>query len=350
VAGKKIRVVHYINQFFAGAGGEEMSDHPLTLREGPVGPGLLLEKILGDNGEIAATVFAGDGLFAESAESLAGEAIERIRALSPGLILAGPAFNAGRYGLACAAFCRAAKEAGIPAVTAMHPENPGVRAGGKSVYTVPCAETAAGMEAALEGAVRLGLRLARGEPIGAAADEGYLPRGPRYNEISEIPTSQRAVDMVLKKIRGEPYENELEVPALDPVAPPAPIGKLETAVIAVVSEGGMVPPDNPDRIPGSRASNWAKYSFKGREALPKGAFISIHGGFNTVFVNEEPDRMLAVDALRRLAREGEIAGLHDDFLSTCGNGGAFGAMEDIGREWANEIKAAGVGGVILPAT
>jgi glycine reductase len=345
-----IRVVHYINQFFAGVGGEEKSDHPLSSKEGPMGPGLLIDKILGGEGEVAGTVYCGDGLFAENEERCAAEAMERIKAFAPGLIVAGPAFNAGRYGLACAALCRAAAEAGIPAVTAMHPENPGVAAAGRTVYTVPAAETAVGMEEALEAALRLGLKLARGEAVGAAAEEGYLPRGIRYNEISEVPTSQRAVDLVLKKIKGEPYETELEVPALEKISPPAPVADLKSAVIAVVSEGGMVPPDNPDRFAGSRNGAWAKYSFAGKDDLPGGSFISIHGGFNTLFVNEEPDRMLAVDAFRRLASEGEIAALHDDFLSTCGNGGAFETMDEIGRAWAGELKAAGVTGAVLPAT
>ncbi|MCE2451383.1 MAG: glycine/betaine/sarcosine/D-proline family reductase selenoprotein B, partial [Nitrospinae bacterium] len=218
------------------------------------------------------------------------------------------------------------------------------------VHTVPAADSAVGMEEALEAAARLGLKLARGEEIGNAAEEGYLPRGVRYNEVAELPTSQRAVDMVLRKIRGEPYETELDVPVLEEIAPPEAIADLKKARIAIVSEGGMVPPGNPDRFAGSRNENWATYSFAGKDALPGGTFISIHGGFNTVFVNEEPDRMLAVDAFRRLAEEGEIAELHDDFHSTCGNGGAFAEMDGIGRAWAAELKKTGVEGVVLPAT
>lgn len=349
-APQKIRIVHFINQFFAGIGGEEKADHPLTFREGAVGPGLLLEKILGGQGEVVGTIFCGDGLFAEDQDVISAAAMEHIRSLSPDLVLAGPAFNAGRYGLACASLCQAVKEESVPAVTSMHPENPGVAACRKSVHIIPGGETAASMEEALEGMVRLGLKLGRGEPIGAAADEGYLSTGARYNEISEVPTAQRAVDMLLNKLEGKPFESELIVPKLDEIEPPAPIEDLKSAVIAVVSEGGMVPPDNPDRIPGSRATNWAKYSFKGKEKLPRGSFISIHGGFNTVFVNEEPDRMLAVDAFRKLEGEGAISSLHDDFLSTCGNGGGFGNMQDIGQAWAKELKSAGVEGVVLPAT
>ncbi len=346
----KLRVVHYLNQFFAGVGGEERSDHPVSARPGPVGPGVLLDKILGEDAEVVGTVFAGDGLFAENEKSCAAEAIARIQEFSPDLLLAGPAFNAGRFGLACAAVCRAAEEAGMPVVTAMHPENPGFAAAGTKVHTVPAADSAVGMEEALEAAARLGLKLARGDKIGSAADEGYLPRGIRYNEVAELPTSRRAVDMVLRKIRGEPYRTELDVPTLEEIAPPKPVADLKKARIAIVSEGGMVPPGNPDRFSGSRNGNWATYSFEGKDALPGGAFISIHGGFNTVFVNEEPDRMLAVDAFRRLADEGEIAELYDDFLSTCGNGGAFVEMDGIGRAWAVELKKGGVEGVVLPAT
>ncbi len=346
----KLRVVHYLNQFFAGVGGEEKSDHPVSAQTGPVGPGVLLDKILGEDAEVVGTVFAGDGLIAENEEDCAAEALARILEYSPDLVLAGPAFNAGRFGLACAAVCRAAHEASVPVVTAMHPENPGFPAAGTGVHTVPAADSAVGMEEALEAAARLGLKLARGEEIGNAAEEGYLPRGVRYNEVAELPTSQRAVDMVLRKIKGEPYETELDVPVLEEIAPPEAIADLKKARIAIVSEGGMVPPGNPDRFAGSRNENWATYSFKGKDALPGGTFISIHGGFNTVFVNEEPDRMLAVDAFRRLAEEGEIAELHDDFHSTCGNGGAFAEMDGIGRAWAAELKKTGVEGVVLPAT
>ena len=46
----KIRVVHYINQFFANIGGEEKADMEPEVREGIVGPGLALkaglEKIM----------------------------------------------------------------------------------------------------------------------------------------------------------------------------------------------------------------------------------------------------------------------------------------------------------------
>ena len=43
-----MRVVHYLNQFFGGLGGEKKAGAPLKSRQGAVGPGLLLEQLLGN--------------------------------------------------------------------------------------------------------------------------------------------------------------------------------------------------------------------------------------------------------------------------------------------------------------
>ena len=347
----KLRVVHYLNQFFAGVGGEERSDHPVSARPGPVGPGVLLDKILGEDAEVVGTVFAGDGLFAENEGSCAAEAIARIKEFAPDLVLAGPAFNAGRYGLACAAVCRAAQEAGIPVVTAMHPENPGFPAAGTGVHTVPAADSAVGMEEALEAATRLGRKLARGGVRSEAP-----PMRAIYRAVSATTKSQNSRPHAApstwssRKSRGSPTRPNSTFPRWKRSRRRNPSPTSKKPASPSFQKAAWSPPATPDRFSGSRNGNWATYSFEGKNALPGGTFISIHGGFNTVFVNEEPDRMLAVDAFRRLADEGEIAELHDDFLSTCGNGGAFVEMDGIGRAWAAELKKTEVEGVVLPAT
>ncbi|MBI3024868.1 MAG: glycine/betaine/sarcosine/D-proline family reductase selenoprotein B, partial [Candidatus Tectomicrobia bacterium] len=289
---KKVRVVHYVNQFFAGVGGEEKGDHPLTLKEGPVGPGLLLQRLLGAEGEVVGTLSCGDNAYAADPAAEAA-ALKHIERLAPDLLVAGPAFNAGRYGLACASLCLAVKAGGKTAVvTGMYHENPGVSACRRHVHIVPTGDSAGGMGEALPRMARLGLKLARGEKLGPAQEEGYLPRGVRYNGFAEVPAAQRAVDLVLKKVRREPFASEFTFLGFDRVSPPAPLKGLKGRRIAVVTEAGMVPPGNPDRIPGSRASatHWNKYSLGGLEELPKGSFISIHGGYNNLFVNEDPDR------------------------------------------------------------
>ena len=123
----KIRVLHYINQFFGGIGGEEKADIAPSLREGKVGPGMAIQGAFRNEAEIVATIICGDSYFNENLEKAQEEILQMVREISPDLFIAGPAFNAGRYGVACATIAAAVKEElGIPAITAMYEENPGV--------------------------------------------------------------------------------------------------------------------------------------------------------------------------------------------------------------------------------
>ena len=107
----KIRVVHYINQFFANIGGEEKADYPAELRVGEVvGPGLALAQKFGDEAEIVATIVCGDSYFNENLEKAKAEILEMVKGQNADLFIAGPAFNAGRYGVACGTVCDMIKE------------------------------------------------------------------------------------------------------------------------------------------------------------------------------------------------------------------------------------------------
>jgi glycine reductase len=96
----KIRVVHYLNQFFAQIGGEEKADATPGVKEGPVGPGRALDHALGERGEVVATVYCGDNYFAERQEQAIDTLIEIISSHKADLLIAGPAFESGRYGVA----------------------------------------------------------------------------------------------------------------------------------------------------------------------------------------------------------------------------------------------------------
>ena len=50
------RVVHYINQFFANIGGEEMAHIAPELREGFVGPGMAFNQAWKGEAEIVKTI------------------------------------------------------------------------------------------------------------------------------------------------------------------------------------------------------------------------------------------------------------------------------------------------------
>ena len=112
--GQPARIVHYVNQFFGGIGGEDKADTPLQVREGPVGPGRAIQQIVGAQGTVVATLIGGDDYVAER-EDEAGAAIrEALERHRPDLVLAGPAFDSGRYGLGCALTCRVARRWASP--------------------------------------------------------------------------------------------------------------------------------------------------------------------------------------------------------------------------------------------
>ena len=90
-------VVHYLNQFFAGLGGEERAETPPTRLDGAVGPGRGLQTEL--NGiEIVATLACGDDYFAEHEDEALAALLEMLAELDADVLVAGPAFGSGRYG------------------------------------------------------------------------------------------------------------------------------------------------------------------------------------------------------------------------------------------------------------
>src|SRR3712207_3328457 len=98
---KQIRIVHYLNQFFAGTGGEERANLPVSDADGAGGPGRRLQQLLGQDGTIVRTVYAGDNYISEHAEAARAAVRDLLTAVMPDVVVAGPAFDAGRYGVAC---------------------------------------------------------------------------------------------------------------------------------------------------------------------------------------------------------------------------------------------------------
>ena len=196
----KIKVVHYINQFFAQIGGEEKADYPAELRVGEiVGPGQALTQQFGEEAEIIATIVCGDSYFNENLDKAKADILEMVKSQNPDIFIAGPAFNAGRYGVACGTICDAVQEElGIPAVTGMYVENPGADMFKNKVYTVSTKNSAAGMRDAVKKLAPLALKIAKGEKIGASCQEGYMPNGVRVNFFEKERGSKRAVKMLAR--------------------------------------------------------------------------------------------------------------------------------------------------------
>lgn len=348
---EKIRIVHYLNQFFAGIGGEDKADIKPEVREGAVGPGMALLAGFGGEAEIVATVICGDSYFGENTDEAKAEVLELIKQYNPDLFIAGPAFNAGRYGFACGTMTEAVQnELNIPALTGMYIENPGADMFKKSVYIISTKDSAAGMKDAVSSMVPLAKKLVNGSIIGSPIEERYLERGLRKNYFTEKRGSERAVDMLLKKLKGQDFVTEYPMPNFDRVDPNPAVRDLSKAKIALVTSGGTVPKGNPDHIESSSASKYGKYDIDGVMDLTSETYETAHGGYDPVYANQDSDRVLPVDVLRDLEKEGKIGSLHRYFYSTVGNGTAVASSKKFAAEFSKELIADGVDAVILTST
>ncbi len=342
------RVVHYLNQFFVGLGGEESADVPPGRIDGFVGPGKLLQSFLGEKISIVATVYCGDNRFAEDESRATKEILALIQAEQPDLFIAGPAFGSGRYGLACGALCRAVGSTlGIPVITAMSESNPAADSTRREVPVVATGDSAQDMAGTLGRIAPLAHRIIAGETLGLASDEGLLPRGGRRNTWVDQPAAERALTLLLGKLSGKPFETEIPLPVIEDVPPAPRVRDIRKAKLALVTTGGLVPRGNPDGIKSYRSTGYGAYDLADKKDLTTDAFESIHGGFFTAAVNEDPDRLLPVDVLRDLVDEQALGALHETFYSTTGNGTYPEVAIGMAREIAGDLRRGGVDGVIL---
>ena len=196
-----------------------------------------------------------------------------------------------------------------------------------------------------------GSKLLSGEPIGRPSEDGYFPRGILKNEYTEKTAAGRSVDMLLLKLEGKMVHTEAERPRFQSVLPPPPIRKdLSECEIALISDGGLVPKGNPDRIEARAATKFGAYDITGVDALKPEKYRVSHSGYSVAFVEEDPHRLLPVDVLRDLEKDGVIGKLHETFYSTSGCASIVGNCKKMGEGIAAKLKSAGVSGVILTST
>ena len=346
----KFKVLYYVNQFFGQIGGEEKADVKPLFKAETIGPALGFNALLEGEGEVIGTLICGDNYFNENKEEALEYIMKVMKEQKPDIVVAGPAFNAGRYGMACAGVANAVvDELGIPVVTGMYIENPGLDVCRGKALVVNVPDSAVGMRKALPVMAKLTLKLMRKEEIGSPEEEGYIPQGKRLTVFSDKRGSQRAVDMLMARLNDEPFKSELPMPVFDKVAPAAAIKDLSKATIALVTSGGMVPFGNPDRIQSASAQKWGKYDVSEINALT-GSYCTIHGGFDPVYANEIPDRIAPLDMLKEFEKEGVIGKVFDYFYTTTGTGTSVGNAIIFGAEIGKELKEAGVDGVILTST
>lgn len=342
------KVVHYLNQFFGQIGGEEFADQTPIVKEEIVGPGLGIQKEFGEEVKIVATIICGDNYFADHQDDALKEILGMVEKYQPDMVIAGPGFNAGRYGLACGTVCNEVKKKfNIPTITALYPENPGAEMFKKNVYIVETPISAAGMRKVVPKFSKLALKLVTGQEIGFPEEEGYIPQGFRVNVHTEKNGAERGVDMLIKKLRGEPFVTELPMPVFDRVAPAPAVKDLSHATVAMITSGGIVPQGNPDRIESANASKFGIYDIEGMERFKQGEFMTVHGGYDPVYATEDPDRVVPLDAMREMEKKGIIGKLYEKYYSTTGNTTAVSSAKKYGEEIAEDMRKHGVQAAIL---
>ncbi len=342
-----MKILYYLNQFFGQIGGEEMAHVKPEYIEGTKGPAMGFEGQL-DGAKVAGTIICGDNFFNEHNEEALAFLEEVYEKEKPELVVAGPAFNAGRYGMACAGVAKFFDEKGVPVITGMYEENPGLDIAKKHAYVVPTTDAASGMGKALPVYAAIANKIIAGESV-RPDEDGYFPQGKRLTVLSDKRGSTRAVEMLVARLNDEEFETELPMPEFDKVDPADAIKDLAHATIALVTSGGIVPTGNPDHIQSASAQKWGKYSVADVDEL-KGGYYTVHGGYDPVYANEIPDRVAPLDMMKKLEKEGVIGKVYDYFYTTTGTGTSVENSEKFGREIGQELKDAGVDGVILTST
>lgn len=346
------KIIIYLNQFFAGIGGEDMADVKPTFLEEVKGPALAYKAALPDC-EIKGIVVCGDNYMGSNTE----EALKEIDGFLEGkdfdIFLAGPAFQAGRYGVACGTVCKHVQDKyKVKAVTSMNEENPGVEMFKQDVYIMPGGKSAAAMRQDVGEMAKLAKRILAGEEMIPQEEGGFFVRGIRHQVWREDGKMavDRAIEMLLKKVKGEEFVSELPIKLKEriPIAPP--IKDLSKAKIALVTSGGIVPVDNPDRIQSASATRWGRYDISKIDRLESGVFKTIHAGYDPAAADSDPNVVVPVDVMKEFVKNGKIASLHDYFYSTVGTGTTENEAARMAREMIPLLKEDGVDGIILTST
>lgn len=345
------KAIHYINQFFAGIGGEDTADFKPEIREGLIGPALALSSML--EAEVTHTIICGDNFMGSNTEEAVAIILGFLEDKEFDIFVAGPAFQAGRYGFACGTICKAVKEKfNVPVITSMNIENPGVEMFKKDMHIFEGGKSAAKLREDVKAIADFANKILKGEKTGSADEEGFFPRGIRAQVWleSKKTVAERGVEMLIKKLNDQPFETELPIPKQDRVPIAAPIKDLSKANIAMVTTGGIVPVDNPDRIQSASATRWGRYDISKDDRLESGVYKTIHAGFDPAAADADPNVIMPIDAMKTYLKEGKIAKLHDYFYSTVGTGTTQAEAARMGREIVEKLREDNVDGVIMTST
>ena len=129
----------------------------------------------------------------------------------------------------------------------------------------------------------------------------------------QTPAPVRCLDMLLAKYHHQRFQSEVMMSAPKEQVIPYLRHPLSDTTLLIVTDGGLVPFLNPDRIPSTSARSFGIYSIENKDSLSPD-----DQGYDNSYVEEDPNRLLPLDALRTLESEGVIKEIYPYFLSTTG--------------------------------
>jgi len=347
-----MKVIHYINQFFGGIGGEDKADQTPYIQEGLLGPSVALQAAL-KGADITHTIICGDNFIGTNTDEATKKILEFLQDKEFDIFVAGPAFQAGRYGFACGTICKAVKEKfNVPVFSSMHIENPGVEMFKRDFPVFVGGKSAAKMKDDIASMAKHINKFIANETLDGAALEGYFPRGIREQIFRDDKktAARRVVDMLIKKITNQAYKTEFIIPAKDLVPIADAVTDIKKIRIALMTTGGIVPVDNPDRIQSASATRWGKYDISNMPRFESGVYKTIHAGFDPAAANADPNVVAPLDVLKELEKEGKFASLHKYFYSTVGTGTTQAEAKKMAEEIIPWLREDNVDAIILVAT
>jgi glycine/betaine/sarcosine/D-proline reductase family selenoprotein B len=118
----------------------------------------------------------------------------------------------------------------------------------------------------------------------------------------------------------------------------------------LISTGGIVPKGNPNKLPSFNANKWAVCSIEGITDFKCGDWEQVHGGYDGSFANDDPDRVVPLDAAREFERAGIFGKLHNEYLYTVGNITSLDSAARFGKEIVQHMKKHSIDAAILTST
>ena len=206
------------------------------------------------------------------------------------------------------------------------------------------------MAPTLQRMAALGVKLVRRDTIGKPESRRLSAARHQAQRICRQTARRARRRYAARKLRGEEFQSEIAAPKFASAKPAAPLGDLSSAVIALVTDGGLVLEGNPDKIEPGRPTRFTTIPSPASIHSMPIKYDAVHSGYDTAIANRDPNRLVPLDTMRDLEREGVIGKLHEFVHSTGGAHAAVDNATNIGQEIAARLKAAGVTGVILTST